>query len=88
MPELEHESEGSEQVAAETSGSVEPETQAERTCSACQQLYTPDDEQRDVCSDCHDRRTAVWVVGLFLLFFCFVLLPMLIQLLGTPRPPR
>ena len=88
MPELEHESDGSDQVAAENSGSVEQETQAERTCSACQQLYVPDDEQRDVCPDCHDRRTAVWVVGLFLLFFCFVLLPMLIQLLGTPRPPR
>jgi hypothetical protein len=88
MPELKDESDGSDQVPADANDSVEPESSAERACSACQKMYVPDEDQRDVCPDCHDRRTAVWVVGLFLLFFCFVLLPLLIQLLGTPRPPR
>lgn len=60
----------------------------ERQCASCEKPFTPEEAEQTVCPECHDRRTAMWVVGLFVLFFCFVALPMMIQLFGTPRPAR
>ena len=73
---------------AEPPSSEPPAGARERACQTCAKAFVPDDEERLVCPDCHDRRTVIWVVGLFMLFFCFVLLPLLIQIFGTPRPPR
>ncbi len=75
-------------AAATITDASSEDSAATRACTACGQAFTPDEPEREVCPDCHDRRTAMWVVGLFLLFFCFVLLPLLIQLFGTPRPTR
>lgn len=79
---------GASLPAASSPAVVSGESEATRVCTACGQAFAPDEPEREVCPDCHDRRTAMWVVGLFLLFFCFVLLPLLIQLFGTPRPTR
>lgn len=57
-----------------------------RTCTACQKPFVPEDAEQTVCVECQEWRRALVVVGLFLLFFCFVALPLLVQLLNTPRP--
>lgn len=59
---------------------------AERSCAACKKPFVPDDDQQTVCVDCQEWRRALVIVGLFLLFFCFVVLPLLIQVLNTPKP--
>jgi len=71
-----------------TQAKDEQDPQAEVGASNTYDSDGRSDEEKVVCPECTDRRTAMWVVGLFLLFFCFVVLPLLIQIFGTPRPSR
>ncbi len=67
------------------SPNAEPTQSPEQLCPNCQRPFVPTEGQ-EVCGDCASQRTLLWVIGLGLLFFCFIALPLLIQLLGTPRP--
>lgn len=49
----------------------------------------PDASSPEELAEARREQLTLYAVGaIALLFFCFVVLPLLIQLLGTPRPER
>jgi hypothetical protein len=49
----------------------------------------PDDSPPDEVAEARREQLTLYAVAaIALLFFCFVVLPLMIQLLGTPRPDR
>jgi hypothetical protein len=57
-------------------------------CERCQEPLATNEAGERHCPHCAERGQLLWIVGIALLFFCFVFLPMMIQLLGTPPPGR
>jgi hypothetical protein len=78
-------------MATESSESTTTEvspTPSPGVCEHCREPLTQNETGEWLCANCSDRQRILWIMGIALLFFCFVVLPMMIQLIGTPPPPR
>lgn len=65
-----------------------PTDDSTRRCEHCQEPLVADEAGSWQCPHCSEKGKLLWILGIALLFFCFVVLPMMIQLLGTPPPTR